>query len=217
MEDEREEEVASADKLMTCTCCLSSAELLPRELVSCPAGHGYCKECVVRSAQEVLAVGGRRGVVECLATGCHEGFAVEDLENILPAKVLSTLKQLQQREEILASGLQNLVFCPFCPYMVIMEDPSDKVVKCMNPECSEDSCRNCHSPNHCPLSCEEMEPLTKRRKKVEEELTMSVVRECWNCKVEFMRISACPQMTCPRCGADTCYTCRKPWIVFNEH
>ena len=52
---------------------------------------------------------------------------------------------------------------------------------------------------------------------MEEELTMSVVRECWKCKVEFMRISACPQMTCTRCGAGTCYTCRKPWIGFKEH
>jgi TRIAD3 protein (E3 ubiquitin-protein ligase RNF216) len=154
LEDERDEEVASADKLVTCTCCLSSAELLPKELVTCPAGHGYCKECVVRSAQEVPVVGGRRGVVECLETGCHEGFAPDDLEKILPAKVLSTLKQLQQREEILASGLLNLVFCPFCPYMVIMEDPSDKVVKCMNPECSKDSCRTCHSPNHCEEAAE---------------------------------------------------------------
>ena len=46
---------------------------------------------------------------------------------------------------------------------------------------------------------------------------MSVVRQCWKCGVDFMRISACPDMACPRCGAHTCYTCRKEWGNGMDH
>ena len=45
---------------------------------------------------------------------------------------------------------------------------------------------------------------------------MSVVRQCWKCKVGFMRTHACPMMTCPRCNARTCYACRKEWDGFGQ-
>ena len=44
-QNERAQEVAMADMLLRCTCCYSDKMLLPRELVYCPSGHKYCKEC----------------------------------------------------------------------------------------------------------------------------------------------------------------------------
>ena len=212
--NDRAQEVAMAEMLLRCTCCFSNTMLLPRELVYCLSGHGFCRSCIARSAHEVVGRGG--GVVGCLAPDCHQVIGMDILENILEKKVLCFLKQYSQTAEVLASGLQNLVTCPFCPYMVVMEDPDDKILKCLNPDCSKNSCRRCQELDHCPLSCEEVAPLVKRRK-VEEELTMSVVRQCWKCGVDFMRISACPDMACPRCGAHTCYACRKEWGNGRDH
>ena len=138
---ERAQDVEMAEMLIRCTICFSKTLMLPRELVYCPSGHRFCRECTARSAQGVVAVGGGR--VECLASGCQEEVGIDDLENILDEKLLCLLKQRCQSSEILASGLQNLVTCPFCPYMVVMEDPDDKILECLNPDCSRESCRRC--------------------------------------------------------------------------
>ena len=91
-----------------------------------------------------------------------------------------------------------------------MDNLEDKVVRCLNPECGMDSCRNCKLSIHIPLTCKEYEEVIGgSRKRVEEELTMSWVRQCWNCKIDFERVGGCVIMTCPRCGMKTCYACRK--------
>ena len=89
----------------------------------------------------------------------------------------------------------------------------DRVLKFLTPDCGRDSCRMCKLSNHIPLSCEEYQG--NSRKKVEEELTMSWVRQCWNCKVNIEKVSGCNTMTCPLCGKKTCYGCRKP--IDNQH
>ena len=93
-----------------------------------------------------------------------------------------------------------------------MDNLEDKVVKCLNPECGRDSCRMCKLSNHIPLTCEEyIAEMDISRRRVEEELTMSWVRQCWNCKIDFERVGGCSIMTCPKCANKTCYTCRKPY------
>ena len=74
-----------------------------------------------------------------------------------------------------------------------MDNLEDKMVRCLNPECGRDSCRMCKLSNHLPYSCKEYkeEVLDVSRRKVEEELTMSWVRQCSNCMVDFERTSGC--------------------------
>ena len=69
----------------------------------------------------------------------------------------------------------------------------------------------CKLSNHIPYSCEEYqeEVLGASRRKIEEELTMSWVRQCWHCNVDIERNGGCNTMTCPRCRRRTCYACRK--------
>ena len=107
--------------------------------------------------------------------------------------------------------VENPVGCPFCPYQTIMDNLEDKVMRCLNPECGRDSCKVCKMSNHIPYSCKEYQEdvLRASRRKIEEELTMSWVRQCWNCNVDFEREGGCNVMTCPRCGRKTCYACRK--------
>ena len=185
-----------------------ASDCLPSDMISCKAGHRFCKICVITTAEGVLARG--MGVVRCLDK-CDLEMELNQLQKVLKANVMSKLVANRQAEELSAAGLENCVSCPFCPYQTIMDNPEDKVVSCLNPECGRDSCRMCKLSNHVPYTCKEYQEnvLDVSRRKVEEELTMSWVRQCWNCNVNIERISGCNIMTCPKCGKKTCYACRK--------
>ena len=197
----------AAGLLEECIICLAS-DCLPSDLISCQVGHSFCKACVITTAEGVLARG--LGVVKCLGK-CEMEMEVNQLQKVLMANVLSKLVANRQAEELNAAGLENLVSCPFCPYQTIMDNVEDKVVRCLNPDCGRDSCRMCKVPSHVPYSCKEYQEkvVDVSRRKVEEELTMSWVRQCWNCNVNIERIGGCNIMTCPKCGKKTCYACRK--------
>ena len=73
----------------------------------------------------------------------------------------------------------------------------------------------CREPNHVPLRCKEMDQKDKEevaRKRMEEQLTEALVRECWKCHVKYFKEEGCNRMTCPRtgCGAMMCYLCKQP-------
>jgi hypothetical protein len=44
------------------------------------------------------------------------------------------------------------VYCPFCGFCAIMEDPTDRIFECL--KCGVKSCRYCHVKSHHPISCE---------------------------------------------------------------
>ena len=68
----------------------------------------------------------------------------QELQKVVAPNVLSKLLQRWQAEEVKAANLgDNLVSCPFCPYVTIMDNPDDKVLVCRNPDCGRDSCRLC--------------------------------------------------------------------------
>jgi hypothetical protein len=66
-----------------------------------------------------------------------------------------------------------------------------------NPECGRDSCRLCQEPNHVPLRCEEVEKKDEEeeRKKIEEQLSEAMMRECWRCKVKYFKKDGCNLIT----------------------
>jgi len=200
-------EARNAGKLEECVVCLAS-DCLPSDMISCLVGHKFCKTCVIVTAEGVLAMG--KWMVQCLGE-CEAEVDVNQLQRVLKPNVLSKLMVNRQAEELKTAGVENLVSCPFCPYQTIMDNQEDKVVRCLNPECGRDSCRMCKLSNHLPYSCKEYqeEVLGASRRRIEEELTMSWVRQCWNCNVDIVRDRGCNTMTCPRCGKKTCYSCRK--------
>ena len=212
--EKKKMEARAAGLLEECIICLAS-DCLPLDMVSCQAGHRFCKTCVITTAEGVLARG--MGVVKCLGN-CDLEMEVNQMQRVLKPNVLSKLVVNRQAEELTAAGLENLVSCPFCPYQTIMDNLEDKVVRCLNPECGRDSCRMCKLSNHLPYSCKEYqeEVLDVSRRKVEEELTMSWVRQCSNCMVDFERIGGCNIMTCPKCYKKTCYACRKAVAGHND-
>ena len=172
--------------------------------MSCPAGHTFCQVCVKTATG--VALGEGKTVIWCMVE-CSEEIKWQQLGRALEPNVLIKLEQRRQAEEVTAAGLESLVTCPFCPYQAIMEDPLDKVLVCRNPQCGKDSCRLCKEPGHIPKRCDELPQVEGARKKIEEQLSMAMLRECWHCKKMFYKEQGCNHMTCP-CGAEMCYLCK---------
>ena len=123
--------------LQECLCCYSD-DCLPEDMISCKGGHVYCRECIARGTD--VAIGDGKTVIECLGH-CKEEIGWQELQKVVAPNVLSKLLQRRQAEEVGAAEMDNMVSCPFCPYVTIMDNPDDKVLVCRNPECGRDSCR----------------------------------------------------------------------------
>jgi len=197
-------------ELVECKCCYS-ADCLEEDMVQCKGGHMYCKECISRGTS--VAIGDGKTIIECLGH-CSEEIGWQELQKALAPNVLSKLLQRRQAEEVGAAGLESLVTCPFCPYQTIMENMDDKILACRNPDCGRESCRLCKEPSHVPLRCDEVEKKDEEeaRKKIEEQLSEAMIRECWKCKAKYFKEEGCNKMTCPKpnCGAKMCYLCKQP-------
>ena len=168
----------AAGLLKECPCCFGE-DILEEEMVSCGAGHIFCKECVSMAAS--VGVGEQKTQVVCPGD-CEQEFGWRQLEVALEPNLLSKLLQKRQAEEVSGAGLEDLVACPFCPYVAIMESKEDKVLVCRNPDCGRESCRLCKESNHIPLRCQEVEKTEVARKEIEEQLTQAMIRECWSCQ-----------------------------------
>merc|ERR1719186_664615 len=168
--------------ILECECCYSDTP--EKALVNCPVGHTFCQQCV-RTATSV-AMGEGKTVIKCMVD-CREEINWQQLGMALEPNVLFKLEQKRQAEEVDAAGLDSLVACPFCPYQTVMEDSHDKVLICRNPECGKDSCRQCKEPSHIPLRCDELPQVEGARKKIEEELSLAMLRKCWQCKKMFYK------------------------------
>ena len=70
----------------------------------------------------------------------------------------------------------------------------------------------CREANHVPLRCEEVKLLEDGKRRTEEHMAASVIRECANkrCGTRFVKETGCNMMTCPKCGDKMCYLCRAP-------
>lgn len=110
----------------------------------------------------------------------------------------------------MAAGVENLVSCPFCCFMIIMPDPDNKVLECLNPECLKESCRMCKESSHIPLRCEEVEREAQKdaRTMLENKMAEAMIRQCPRCGKRFVTEGGCNKMTCS-CGTVMCYVCKK--------
>jgi hypothetical protein len=87
---DREQEMMEAEAngwMEGCVFCLA-VDCLPSEMASCQAGHRFCRDCVVTTAEEVLTTG--RGVLRCLGM-CDKEVVEDQLLKVLPLKILYKL------------------------------------------------------------------------------------------------------------------------------
>ena len=87
-------------------------------------------------------------------SGCQSRFAERELARLLPLKSLDLLQRLQLAEELEEADIEGLETCPSCPWAVVIDNPEEKLFRCMNESCGKVSCRQCRKQEHLPKSCQ---------------------------------------------------------------
>lgn len=230
----RVEALRSVGGLGTCGCCFDDEVLPEHELCCSAAGHSFCIQCVKQGALQFFGAGlftlnlAEHGssssssssqaaldlscsVLRCMHTsGCEGHFSEAALRRALPTKDYVRYSRRSAALQAAKSGLQNLVACPACDFMVEMSDPHLGVVHCLEPECGKVTCRWCRQPDHGPLRCSEVEKdsETRIRTFLEETMSEAQLRRCANpkCRKPYEKIEGCNRMRCP-CGTQCCFLC----------
>ena len=90
------EEARLSNSLVECGCCFND-ECLGEDMVSCKAGHLYCKECIKRSTN--VAMGEGNTIIRCLGQ-CEEEIPTKELQKAVHKNVLSKLLIKRAAEEV---------------------------------------------------------------------------------------------------------------------
>ncbi|XP_053468471.1 E3 ubiquitin-protein ligase RNF216 isoform X4 [Ictalurus furcatus] len=210
-----EEQYQKDGQLIECGCCCG--EFAFEEMTQCSDGHLFCKECLVKYAQEAV-FGTGRSELSCMEGSCTCSFPTSELEKVLPENILCKYYERQAEEAVAATCADELVRCPFCNFPALL-DKEISLFSCPNPRCRKESCRNCHVlwKEHAGKTCEQVLERDEIRLRVafEERMTAARVRKCHKCSTGLVKSEGCNRMSC-RCGAFMCYLCRDPINGYNH-
>lgn len=87
-------------------------------------------------------------------SGCEAPFPESELGRALSDKTFSLYHRLKQAKELELAAIEGLESCPSCPYSAIIENPDEKLFRCMNEICGQVTCRKCRRKEHIPKTCE---------------------------------------------------------------
>jgi TRIAD3 protein (E3 ubiquitin-protein ligase RNF216) len=201
-ERNRRLEAARLDNsLVECECCCN--DFLRDDMVTCRAGHLFCKNCFLRSIETLLGEG--RTNVSCLHFGgCDEVIPMDEFLRVLPEKVRKRFFATETANAVIEADIQGLVKCCRCGFAVEFNGSGN--FNC--PECKSDTCTGCGGLPHPGMTCDVAKGIDKDRV-IEEKMNEAVVRKCPKCGAQFMKEEGCNRMECPRCHIWICYWCRK--------
>ncbi|KAL7830582.1 hypothetical protein SRHO_G00317090 [Serrasalmus rhombeus] len=210
-----EEQYQKDGQLIECGCCCG--EFAFEEMTQCSDGHLFCKECLVKYAQEAV-FGSGRSELSCMDGNCTCSFPTSELEKVLPENILFKYYERQAEEAVAATCADELVRCPFCNFPALL-DKEISLFSCPNPRCRKESCRKCHVvwKEHAGKTCEQVLERDEIRLRVafEERMTAARVRKCHKCSTGLVKSEGCNRMSC-RCGSFMCYLCREPINGYNH-
>ncbi|XP_029294339.1 LOW QUALITY PROTEIN: E3 ubiquitin-protein ligase RNF216 [Cottoperca gobio] len=210
-----EDEYKMDGQLIECGCCYG--EFAFEKMTQCSDGHLFCKECLVKYAQEAV-FGSGNSELSCMEGGCPCSYPVCELEKVLPENILCKYYERQAEEAVAATCADELVRCPFCNFPALL-DKHMSLFSCPNPRCRKESCRKCHVhwKQHVGKTCEQVLERDEIRMRVlfEERMTAARVRKCVKCGTGLVKSEGCNRMSC-RCGSFMCYLCREPITGYNH-
>ncbi|KAM4632256.1 E3 ubiquitin-protein ligase RNF216 isoform 2-T2 [Discoglossus pictus] len=202
-----EEQYQKDGQLIECRCCYENFAF--EELTQCMDGHLFCKECLIKYAQEAV-FGSGRSQLSCMEGTCSCDFPTSELEKVLPENILIKYYERKAEEDISAACADELVRCPSCSFPAVLDKGVDRF-SCPNPHCRKETCRKCQKlwKEHMNLTCEQLAESDeiKYRTNIEEKMTAARVRKCHVCGTGLIKSEGCNRMSC-RCGAHMCYLCR---------
>jgi len=206
--EKRVKKARKGNETLECEICCAE-DLLIDDMVECTVGHMHCRSCVRTHIDVCFKEGKCR--FACVENSCPGEYSMPLVSELLPPKDLNRLNRRIQEENIRQAAIDGLECCPYCPYAVIVDNPDDKIFRCLNPECMKETCRLCKEPNHIPLRCDEVEKglELEMRKFIEEHVTEAMIRKCPRCTQRFYKVEGCNKMTCSSCGLFICYVCRE--------
>ncbi|XP_070704543.1 E3 ubiquitin-protein ligase RNF216 [Pempheris klunzingeri] len=210
-----EDEYKKDGQLIECGCCFG--EFAFEKMTQCSDGHLFCKDCLVKYAQEAV-FGSGKSELSCMEGGCPCSYPVCELEKVLPENILCKYYERQAEEAVAATCADELVRCPFCNFPALL-DKDMSLFSCPNPRCRKESCRKCHVQwkQHAGKTCEQVLERDEIRMRVlfEERMTAARVRKCVKCGTGLVKSEGCNRMSC-RCGSFMCYLCREPITGYNH-
>lgn len=142
--EERYRDAVAKNELVACQLCSDEPEFIPEETVTCLSGHRFCQYCV--KGQSMNAMHAQQSTVNCLLDPqCEQLFSALEIKKCLPSRAYFNWILKVTANEITKAKLEGVESCPYCPYMVQMEQSNleNKVFICKNPLCQIKSCRLC--------------------------------------------------------------------------
>ncbi|NWT43740.1 RN216 ligase, partial [Chroicocephalus maculipennis] len=192
-----EEQYQKDGQMIECCCCYG--EFAFEELTQCADGHLFCKECLIKYAEEAV-FGSGKSELSCMEGSCTCSFPTSELEKVLPENILCKYYERKAEEEVAAACADELVRCPFCNFPALL-DNDVKRFSCPNPRCRKAPPRKCQGlwKEHMNLTCEQLAE--------KDDIKYRTSIKCHKCGTGLIKSEGCNRMSC-RCGAQMCYLCR---------
>lgn len=82
--------------------------------------------------------------IMCMDTsGCKAAFSEAELSRLLSSTSLELYHRLKTAKELEQAAIEGLEMCPYCPWAIVIDNPNEKLFRCLNPSCLQVSCRGC--------------------------------------------------------------------------
>lgn len=197
-------------------CEICASELLLKDVIMCPSEttpHSLCPTCFARTF-EIRVADANTSDYCPMHPICNARLPRLMIQTYTTSIVFQAWERLQTSTEMSQALGQspNFIQCPRCVYAEIIENVSERLLRCKNPSCGFESCRTCHGASHIPFTCAEVVAQHTQA----DALTETMLAYC-KCGAPLLKeapqnhkdVDSCNLLTCSACGSFVCFLCKQ--------